>query len=189
MTKKQWERNFLRCLRSLPQREREQALEYYREIYGDKAEAGYSEQEILREFGFPEDCAERILAERSEAPRPNKTARDFADTYTVEGLGLSLLGFILFLPLSIVSFSLIVAFGAVSLAGGAVAAAGIVYAIAAPFLSIGNLTAAGGFGCFGIGLLMCGIGALLCVGFFCLTKLTVHSSGKVWHFFFRRNRL
>lgn len=38
----------------LPEEERERALGYYAELYGDKLDAGVSESEIVREFGDPE---------------------------------------------------------------------------------------------------------------------------------------
>ena len=63
MNKREWERRFLKGLKPLAGKERNEALEYYREIYGDKIDAGFSEEEILREFGKPEDCARKILEE------------------------------------------------------------------------------------------------------------------------------
>lgn len=63
MNKREWERRFLKGLKPLAGKERNEALEYYREIYGDKIDTGFSEEDILREFGEPEDCARKILEE------------------------------------------------------------------------------------------------------------------------------
>ena len=67
MNKKEWERALLKNLKSLSRQERKEVLEYYREMYGDKLDAGFSEQEILREFGSPKDCAKKILMENGNA--------------------------------------------------------------------------------------------------------------------------
>lgn len=40
--------------------EKRTVLNYYNEMYQDKREDGLSEEEILREFGFPEDVAQNV---------------------------------------------------------------------------------------------------------------------------------
>lgn len=76
MNKREWERRFLKELQPLAGKERNEALEYYREIYGDKIDAGFSEEEILREFGNPEDCARKILEENGlSVNEKNKRSR------------------------------------------------------------------------------------------------------------------
>ena len=66
MKKKTWEKQLVKLLKALPYAERQSVLNYYNEIYSDKIEAGMAEEEIIAEFGFPEDCAARILSENAE---------------------------------------------------------------------------------------------------------------------------
>lgn len=63
MTFKDWEAELERYLDKLPYAERRTAIEYYREIYCDKTDAGYESNKILMEFGFPKDCADKIIAD------------------------------------------------------------------------------------------------------------------------------
>ena len=66
MTYRQWEKAFRKRLSRLPKEERERALGYYAELYGDKLDAGVSESEIVREFGDPKAAADKIIAEPAE---------------------------------------------------------------------------------------------------------------------------
>ena len=71
MTQVEWEKIFLENLTTIPDAERFKMAEYYREIYGDKLEAGQTPDEILAEFGDPKECAIRILKENeSELETP-----------------------------------------------------------------------------------------------------------------------
>ena len=63
MTQVEWEKIFLDNLAAIPEAERFKMAEYYREIYGDKLEAGQTPDEVLAEFGDPKECAKRILKE------------------------------------------------------------------------------------------------------------------------------
>ncbi len=176
MTKKIWEKRLLSKLRPLQKAERKKILDYYREMYGDKVEAGFSEGEILAEFGSPEDCAARILAEENAEPTLQK--RERRKLSPAEIVGMFFLSLILILPLAITAFALIITFFAVSVSGVAVAVAGAIYAIGAPLLSIGSLSAAGCFAYFGIGLAACGVGCLLFVAFEFLGKYLAIGTGK-----------
>ena len=76
MTRKQWNKRFRKALRSLPASERNAAAEYYDELYGDKRDAGMSEEAITAEFGDPEDAARRIADEAGvAAARPRRRTR------------------------------------------------------------------------------------------------------------------
>lgn len=66
MTYRQWEKAFRKRLSRLPKEERERALGYYAELYGDMLDAGMDTDIILRQFGDPEESADRIIAEFSE---------------------------------------------------------------------------------------------------------------------------
>ena len=67
MTFRQWEKAFKKRLSRLPGEERERALDYYAELYGDKLDAGNSEREIVRGFGDPKAAADKIVAEWAES--------------------------------------------------------------------------------------------------------------------------
>ncbi len=72
MRKAEWFSSFEKSLKSLPKNERTRAIEYYKELYSDKNEAGMPEKEIILSFGAPTDAAQEILEnygqERDENP-------------------------------------------------------------------------------------------------------------------------
>ncbi len=183
MTKKIWEKRLLSNLRPLQKAERKKILEYYREMYGDKVEAGFSEAEILAEFGSPEACAARILAEENVEIKPIKETGKTPSPLAI--VGICFVSLILVLPLAITAFALIVTFFAVSVSGAAIAIAGVIYAIGAPLLSIGSLPAAGCFAHLGVGLTLCGVGCLLFVAFAPLTKYLAIGTGKTLAFLYK----
>lgn len=183
MTKKIWEKRLLSKLRPLRRAERKKILDYYREMYGDKAEAGYSEAEILAEFGSPEACAARILAEENVEIPPKKEKRRTSSPLAI--VGIVFVSLILVLPLASVALALIVTFFAFTVSGAAIAIAGVIYAIGAPLLSIGSLSAAGVFAHLGVGLTLCGAGCLLFVAFAPLGKYLAIGTGKTLKFLYK----
>ena len=183
MTKKNWEKRLLSNLRPLQRDERKKILDYYREIYSDKAEAGYSEAEILAEFSSPEECATRILA--GENVQPTLQKRERRNLSPAEMVGMFFLSLLLILPLAATAFALIVSFFALSVSGVAVAIAGVVYAIGTPLLFIGSLPAAGCFAHLGIGIAACGVGCLLFVAFAPLGKYLAIGTGKALRFIYK----
>ena len=57
--------------------ERRRVLDYYAEAYADRRDAGYTEREIIDEFGAPYDAAQRILSESDyEAPPSREPTRE-----------------------------------------------------------------------------------------------------------------
>ncbi len=63
MTKYEWETELKRNIHRLPDDEIKRVMEYYGELFDDKAERGESEREIIFEFGNPVDVADKILSE------------------------------------------------------------------------------------------------------------------------------
>lgn len=61
MTKYEWEKELKRNLARLPAAEQNRALAFYDELFADKIEQGYSEREVVREFGNPFDVATAII--------------------------------------------------------------------------------------------------------------------------------
>ena len=63
MTYTEWRDELKSNLLCVSESERRRVLEYYAEAYADRREAGFSEREIIEEFGAPYDAAQRILNE------------------------------------------------------------------------------------------------------------------------------
>ena len=77
----EWRAELKNNLLGVSENERDRVLDYYAEAYADRREAGFSEREIIEEFGAPFDAAQRILSDtpkpeskpQSEAPAPAPT--------------------------------------------------------------------------------------------------------------------
>lgn len=89
MTYTEWRDELKSNLLCVSENERRRVLEYYAEAYADRREAGFSEREIIADFGAPYDAAQRILneddrdlyesprrEERREAPKRPAPVRD-----------------------------------------------------------------------------------------------------------------
>ncbi|MBQ8291585.1 MAG: DUF1700 domain-containing protein [Clostridia bacterium] len=187
MTYKEWEKRLKRLLTPLPKTERISVLDYYRELFSDKTEAGLSEQEITAEFGSPEACAYKILAENSEQSGENPTVNAYMPRpYGVSVgyvIGLFFITVLLILPLASVALGVIVTFGAVSLSGAILSVAGAIYAIVSPFFAGGGALALANVG---TGLALGGVGIFLCIGFFLATKYTAIGTYKALRFIYKR---
>ena len=66
MTYTEWRDELKNNLLSVSENERRRVLDYYAEAYADRREAGFTEREIIEEFGAPYDAAQRILCERTD---------------------------------------------------------------------------------------------------------------------------
>ena len=181
MTYRQWEKTFKKRLSRLPKEERERALGYYVELYGDKLDAGTSESEIVREFGDAKDAADKIIAEYSESTSvQGKTSvqRTAGDTAARAAAAVLLFLFV-GLPLLAVIFCLAVAGAALFLSGFAVILAGVAYVV----YFLVQLCMFGGAGYaaqIGIGLAAAGVGALLVPLFLYCTKWLFIACGKIF---------
>lgn len=139
-----WESRLVEELKSLPTAEMLKITSYYREIYGDKLDAGMTEESILAEFGSPQSCAEKILAENAsennEAQASNAPAAPpvLSKKQTAKGIILAVL-FTLFAgaPLAVILAAIILSLGAVCISGGAGILAGFVYIFIALFNAMG----------------------------------------------------
>ncbi len=188
MTYKVWERKFKKEAKALPKSERERALEYYREMRDEMASRGMTEEKILAELGSPERCARRAMTPDdgfsfSEERTENKPVQKAKGGISFAGgIGLILVTVMFVLPLSAVLFSIVAAFAAVCVSGAAVGVAGIAFAIGYP-LVISAETAAVGIGA---GLITSGVGLLLFVGFFFVTKYTAIGMAKILKAIYKR---
>jgi uncharacterized membrane protein len=196
MTYKEWESELLSFLQNLPKKEKNQAVEYYREMYGDKIDAGMSNEDILKNFGSPRLVAARILMESATeneskettekiteakvqkaknelsnlAQKAKKSAKGFSVSKCVGWFFITLL---VLIPLFAVVISLIASLSAVTVAAGACALAGALASIASPFAFIFGHTGTGVLSLLGTSLCTAGVGALLFAAFLPITKYTV----------------
>ena len=75
----EWRDELKNNLLSVTDAERRRVLDYYAEAYADRREAGFTEREIIDDFGAPYDAAQRILCENSDdcyQEQPNRKARN-----------------------------------------------------------------------------------------------------------------
>lgn len=77
MTYNEWKDELKSNLLSVSAEERRRVCDYYAEAYADRREAGFSEREIIEEFGAPYDAAQRILCERDEGEEAQTREKDF----------------------------------------------------------------------------------------------------------------
>lgn len=178
MTYKVWERKLKKGINALPKEERERVAEYYREMYDEMRIGGRSESSILAEFGSPERCAQQALTEgkTTRGTRGSSRQSERKRVSAAEAVGLFFFTLLVILPISVVAVSIVISFGAVCLSGGAIGIAGVVFAIAVPFMGIASSAIPVGIG---MGIAASGIGCLLFVAFFYATKGAAIIFGKV----------
>ena len=182
MTYKEWEKKLLKYLNPLSSEERMAAVEYYREMYGDKLETGASHEKILQEFGEPSACAERILNENGfSLPKPKQTNNSVA-----WWAGIILLTLIIIIPIYSALFSVVVVFAAMVIASAAIALAGVIYAIYSPFMAIDGVGLSAIIAHMGMGIAAIGVGLLLFVAFIYLTKYSYKWLAKSLVFIYKR---
>ena len=76
MTYNEWVSELKNNLLSVSESERSRVLAYYAEAYADRREAGFSERQIIEEFGAPYDAAQRILCETDDLYSSKQEAHD-----------------------------------------------------------------------------------------------------------------
>ena len=194
MTYEQWEAKLKEHLADASEEEINEAVGYYKEIYSDKKDAGLSDEEILREFGTPEDCAGRISvydepennAKEAELPTEKEFGlKDFMTKFkvpfTTSVVGAVFFAIFITIPLFAVLLGGISAFAAVALGGAGLAlfgVGGIVLSVIQIFISGGFAKEV--FAMFGMGVASIGAGILLTISFFFITKYSVIFSYKLF---------
>lgn len=77
MTYNEWRDELKSNLLCVSEAERRRVLDYYAEAYADRRDAGYSEREIIEDFGAPYDAAQRILSESAgDCEEPGRRPRE-----------------------------------------------------------------------------------------------------------------
>ena len=196
MTYQKWEEELLRHLGSLPESERREACEYYREIFGDKSDAGIEESKILEEFGAPHICAERIISERIDTDTKNEKKEESAATKAPQAknksfsiskwVGIFFLTTLVVIPLASAIVSVIAAFGAVTVTAAALIIGGILGTLASPLAFILGYTGWGVLSAAGTCLAIAGAGAILLPVFYVITKYCIVSTVKLTKYAIRR---
>ena len=203
----EWENILLKNLTPLGDEERFKIAEYYREMYADKLEAGATSDEILAEFGSPEECAQKILLEAGKdeeereadalgkvetaipstvMPEPSAQKKSIQKWTPSMIVGMAFLTLLIILPLAGGALGVLAVFASVCVSGGAMAFAGGIYSIASLFFSsIGMSTGAVLAHC-GMGIAAVGVGFLLCVGFYYATKYTAIACWKALLWIYKR---
>lgn len=190
MTRDKYLKELRLFIGKLPKEDRKRILEFYNELIDDKLEAGQTEEEILLEFGTPEELAKQIFQDNGQTySPPNTTSRVMKISAIVLGspIWLSLLAafllivFALFLTLWAVVF----AFWCCAFAFCVGGAGGIIGSIL--MLAFTGQPAAAFFQ-FGACLVLGALGILAGAGIYKLTLLcaqfTKNSCVGLLHFFF-----
>ena len=73
MTRDKYLKELRLFIGKLPKEDRKRILEFYNELIDDKLEAGQTEEEILLEFGTPEDLAKQIFQDNGQTYSPPNT--------------------------------------------------------------------------------------------------------------------
>lgn len=188
MTFIQWKKELKKQLRPLPKNEVSAIIDYYDEMYTDKAEAGLCADEILAEFGTPIECAEKIRGENE-----NGSDNSYTAVYTDEKkapphprsplavriTAYTFLTLFIIIPFAAVLVSAIAAFGASTIACSAL----ILIGPAAIIMGIFYLFTGGGIGAslalLGGGIAVIGICTALAICFYIITKYTAIASYKL----------
>lgn len=196
MTYKKWEEELLKHLDGIPESERREACEYYREIFGDKFDAGIEENKILEEFGDPRVCAERILSERidfltKDEKLPKHTSPEEVQvqkrTFSIsKWVGIFFLTTLVVIPTASAIISVIAAFGTVTVTAAALIIGGILGTLASPLAFILGYTGWGVLSAAGTCLAIAGAGAILLPVFYVITKYCIVSTVKLTKYAIRR---
>ena len=211
MTYVQWESEFQKCIGSLPQKEKDEIIGYYREIYADKREAGLTDEEIIKNFGEPMLAAAKILMENNadekdsqeaaadEPPVKEKKAeasakpkapapRSNGKVTVAAVVGWFFLIILFIIPLAAVLFSAFAAVAAIMVAGFAIAVSGVVLTVASPFAFFLGYTGLGVLATLGAALTLVGVGIILFEIFYVITKYFAFACIKLVRYFLKRRK-
>ena len=203
MTFREWEKQFKKALKGLSTQEKQTALEYYRELYGDKIDAGCAPEEAVAQFGNPIDCAQNILAEnepstvapqqKTEKIKPVKQPkRGRVSTHSVSVIiGMVFLTLLLIIPLYACLLVVIVVFGAGAIACTVGAVASLLLTIAYPiYLAVYGAAWGAVAANIGMCLATAGVCTFLAIGFYFATKYMVIWSIKLFkRVYFKEDRV
>lgn len=185
MTLLTWEKQFSSALKGLTKQEKVAAVEYYRELYGDKIDAGESPEHILAEFGNPVDCAQKILAEHKASKKDNADMELSVENVSVHSvssiIGMVFLTLLLIIPLYAVIAAVIASLGAGAISAVVVAIAGALATLISPvFLIVNGASWQAVFANVGLCIGSIGVSVFLFIGFYFLTKYAIKGAVKLF---------
>ncbi len=184
MTYKEWEAQLEERLRGARRNDISGILNYYREMYGDKHEAGLSDEEIIAEFGTPVECAERI---KQDSPEIMPGVSDRWRKVFSWAMKIALAVFII-IPMLGTLLTGIATLAACILGGVAVALGGVgvvIYSVVMLFMGSAINTV---LILFGLGMAMAGGGAMICIGFFFMTRYAIISVQKIANYYIEEKK-
>lgn len=180
----EWKSELETFLVDLPYDEKQKVFSYFSEMYADKREAGYREEEIIAEFGAPYDVARRVLdngeeeygalrqqSRKADEERQSEARKERSAIFAV-------LLTVLAIPAIIAAAAVTFAF---CVAGISVIASGLVYLIAAIGIAVDG-EAAVGLCAAGLGLVISGAGVMLVPLLHKLVKLMWKAIKKLFTF-------
>ena len=158
--------------------EKKKIIEYYNEIYGDKADSGMTEEEILAGFGTPQEVARKILEESGlEYKEPAKETRNFPSFV----VGMVVFTLFIGIPLLSVAVSVVGAAFSVFVSGFAAGIVGIVYVLVAPlYYFVNGMAGMAIVAWMGLGIVAVGVGIFLVIGGWYALKYSIIGSWKIF---------
>ena len=183
MTFKKWQYELKCLLKCLPNSEIKEIASYYDEMYRDKTEAGVPEDEILVEFGTPNECAERILSD-TETKR-NINAHKRGMPLGVSIVAMFFLSVIIIIPLAAVMFAVVVSLGAGALSCALVSVVGPFALVVGVIYAFSGMGIASALALIGGGICATPLCLILALGFWLATKYTAIYSYKAIAYIYR----
>ena len=182
LTYKEWEDALAAGLRGASRNDVSGILNYYKEIYGDKRDAGVSDEEIIAEFGTPDECIERI---RSESP---EMFGGIGDKWSIAFSYLKRIALAIFIliPLCVTLAAGFLTLVLCMLGGAAVSLGGIAVGVTCVANIFSGVAVTTVFAQFGIGMAMVGGGAMISIGFFFMIRYVVISAQKILKYYIEK---
>ena len=198
MTFREWEKQFKKALKGLSTQEKQTALEYYHELYGDKIDAGCSPEDAVAQFGDPIDCAQTIIADNAPAtPKDNSVAitpnqNSKVSTHSVSIIiGMVFLTLLVIIPVFASLVAIVAGFGASAITCAICAIASLLLTFIYPvYLTIYGAT--WGAVVANLGMCVAGIGVctVLAISFYFVTKYATIWSIKLFkRIYFKGDRV
>ncbi|MCL2848023.1 MAG: DUF1700 domain-containing protein [Firmicutes bacterium] len=184
MTKYTWEKALRSSLKGVPQEEADSILDYYSELFADKAESGQTEKEIIKSFGNPYDVAYRVVygvevpynSSGIRQPQAEKYLNSSSQKSSGGIGGKILIRLLLFWPFFIVAvtlWSLVIGLGAGGI-GGAIGGIGMVIV---GFMQMGG-NSVGGLSVVGLAIASIGVGIIITLVAFFIFKIVLRLTQK-----------
>ena len=198
MTFREWEKQFKKALKGISTQEKQTALEYYRELYGDKIDAGCSPEDAVAQFGNPVDCAQNIVAENAPAnKKDNRTTivpkqKNKVSTHSVSIIiGMVFLTLLLVIPVFAVLLAVVASFGASAIACAVCVVASLLLVIIYPvYLAVYGAAWGAIVANIGMCLAATGVCIVLAIALFFATKYMVIWSIKLFkRIYFKGDRV